>query len=322
MINANGFNLMETVNGGNTWGDFTPYCDFDGCFLEDVCFVDSVHGWYTVIEVLGCRDVTSLYYTENKGYTWEWQMSCLGELSVDFINTQVGWAINDGALWFTWNGGEYWDSTYAYLDKSVVAAYFIDLLAGWAIGVDSSIVHTFDGGLTWEAQFIATENLYDIHFVDHKSGWVVGDNGLILHTKNAGENWVTQNSGTTEELYDVCFVDIHNGWIAGDDGTILHTENGGTVSTGELKRKNNEIVIYPNPCSDAMHLRYLIHDSGHLISDLYSIDGRKIRELINEVQMPGEHEMKLDVTDLTPGVYLIRLQIGNETTVRKLVVSD
>ncbi len=97
-----------------------------------------------------------------------------------------------------------------------------------------------------------------------------------------------------------------------------------------------EFQLYPNPCSSVARLRYLIHDpstefilskaevlgtgSRYLICDLYRIDGRMIRRVIEGEQMPGEHEIEIDVSDLPAGLYFIKMQAGQDIAVRKLIV--
>ncbi|MEA3478857.1 MAG: T9SS type A sorting domain-containing protein [Bacteroidota bacterium] len=88
------------------------------------------------------------------------------------------------------------------------------------------------------------------------------------------------------------------------------------------------MVLFPNPCSAATRLRYLIHDpsttlgtgSGYLIFDLYSISGVRIERLMAEEKVPGEYEMEIDVSDLPDGLYIVRLQAGNDVRMQKLVV--
>jgi len=114
---------------------------------------------------------------------------------------------------------------------------------------------------------------------------------------------------------------------SGNEGTLeawgLRVYYETMVGMGEMPDQGGlEMRIFPNPCSDAMRLRYLIHDIGYLKSDLYGIDGRKIKELIRKEVQPGEHEMIIDVSDLPAGVYFIRLQVGVEIAVRKVVISD
>ncbi len=108
--------------------------------------------------------------------------------------------------------------------------------------------------------------------------------------------------------------------------TLIEVEDESGVPGNEKWLFN--IEIYPNPCSDATRVRYLIHDTGslgsardrYLIIDLFDISGRKIRELIHEKQTPGEYEKEINMSYLVPGVYFIRVQAGNEVAVRKLIV--
>ena len=93
---------------------------------------------------------------------------------------------------------------------------------------------------------------------------------------------------------------------------------GGYVGVEELD--DETFQIYPNPCSGTVSLRYQISDIRYQISDLYSISGLKIRGLVNEIQKAGEHEMVVDVSDLSPGVYFIRFLSGNQIITRKLVI--
>ncbi len=86
--------------------------------------------------------------------------------------------------------------------------------------------------------------------------------------------------------------------------------------------KNDQLIleISPNPCADVTRLRYLIHDIRNLKCDLYSISGIKIKRLIDEMQMPGEHEIEIDMNDLSAGMYYIRVQAGEQVATHKLVV--
>ncbi len=116
---------------------------------------------------------------------------------------------------------------------------FVDADLGWIAGSTGTILHTTNGGSTWNAQWSGTNSrLSDIAFVDSSSGWIVGGAGTfglmygtILHTTNGGLDWTLQASGAVSSLNGVSFVDSANGWIVGDEGTILHTADGGTTWT-------------------------------------------------------------------------------------------
>jgi len=75
----------------------------------------------------------------------------------------------------------------------------------WAVGHDSTIIHSTDLGRTWTLQHfrplwdgpISERPLIDVHFFDGRRGLAVGAYGLIMRTDDAGRNW------TVEQIADV-----------------------------------------------------------------------------------------------------------------------
>jgi photosystem II stability/assembly factor-like uncharacterized protein len=106
--------------------------------------------------------------------------------------------------------------------------HFIDNNNGWAVGYFGKIIHTKDGGETWEIQASGTENvLTGVSFNNLNNGWAVGHGGTILHTKDGGKSWIKDNSGVKNYLFDVSSTDPMNAWVCGEKGVILHTSDGG-----------------------------------------------------------------------------------------------
>jgi hypothetical protein len=97
------------------------------------------------------------------------------------------------------------------------------------------------------------------------------------------------------------------------------------VSTEEFKIQNSKfkIEIFPNPAEDEVVVSVNSRQSSVVsyvtlsICDLY---GREVRTLKDVVYSPGEYNVRMDVSGLPPGVYLVRLQAGGQSAVRKLVV--
>jgi len=72
----------------------------------------------------------------------------------------------------------------------------------WAVGFNSVIVCTADGGKTWEFQKSGVENnLCAVSFVSPAVGWISGRAGLILHTTDGGKTWTQQKSGVTSHQW-------------------------------------------------------------------------------------------------------------------------
>lgn len=99
----------------------------------------------------------------------------------------------------------------------------------WVIGYPGIILHSADGGETWEGQTPAGHDdaLLSSDFIDEKTGWIVGRKGLVLRTTDGGATWTPGKSGTPEPLLSVDFVSETHGWAVGNFGVILHTADGG-----------------------------------------------------------------------------------------------
>jgi PKD repeat protein len=90
-----------------------------------------------------------------------------------------------------------------------------------------------------------------------------------------------------------------------------------SVLVGISELIDGEILIYPNPASDFVNILVTGHRSQVTSLQLSSIEGRQIFQTETR-----EEEIEIDVSDLEDGVYLLKIQMGNEIAVRKLVVGD
>ena len=100
---------------------------------------------------------------------------------------------------------------------------------GWACGRNGTIIHTRDGGSSWQLQKSKTDyTLSAITFISDKEGWAAGDQGTILFTRDGGNTWTRQDCPVSNFfLMDVCFVSPLKGWIVTERTHILATVDGG-----------------------------------------------------------------------------------------------
>ncbi len=117
---------------------------------------------------------------------------------------------------------------------------FVDETHGWAAGGLGTIMHTRDGGATWEEQKTGTHFFLEkIFFIDRKHGWAVGGwprdyevailggMGVILATTDGGATWKVQLDSVGGWLTGLTFLDQKNGWAVGEFGTVWRTRDGG-----------------------------------------------------------------------------------------------
>jgi photosystem II stability/assembly factor-like uncharacterized protein len=125
--------------------------------------------------------------------------------------------------------------------NTLTAMSFVDANTGWAVGTggfygSAVIMHTTDGGMTWEAQDSGAEYaLHDVCFIDGNNGWAVGTQTTILKTTDGGNTWTSNYDAPRlpSALTGVCFVDAQTGWAVGwaaaaSGGPVIwHTDDGG-----------------------------------------------------------------------------------------------
>lgn len=110
-----------------------------------------------------------------------------------------------------------------------------DGLEGWLGGTGGTVLHTENGGSTWEAQpFGVTTECWDVNMAAPDTLWAVGDAGMIRRSVNGGGSWSAQTSGTSNYLHRTWFLNASEGWVVGDLGTIRRTTNGGANWTAQV----------------------------------------------------------------------------------------
>lgn len=88
-------------------------------------------------------------------------------------------------------------------------------------------------------------------------------------------------------------------------------------------RENSIFSIYPNPAEGEVVVSVVSRQSlvvSHMKICILDLYGREVRTLMDETKSPGEYTVRMDVSDLPAGVYLVRVQAGGQSAVRKLVV--
>ena len=68
---------------------------------------------------------------------------------------------------------------------------------------------------------------------------------------------------------------------------------------------------YPNPFNPSTKIKYYIPHNSFVKITLHDILGSEIRTLVNENAQPGNYEILLDGSDLSSGMYFVRLSLEN-----------
>ena len=69
-------------------------------------------------------------------------------------------------------------------------------------------------------------------------------------------------------------------------------------------------------------ITYQLSTPTELKVDLYNLQGQRVRNLFQDFQFPGNHEMELSSRGLEGGTYLVRFQTGSSVLTRKVVIAE
>lgn len=77
---------------------------------------------------------------------------------------------------------------------------------------------------------------------------------------------------------------------------------------------------YPNPFNPLTSISYSISKDTRVRITLFNLRGEAVKELVNEVKTPGIHTVSLDAANLASGIYFYRMDTGQGSQVRKMVL--
>jgi photosystem II stability/assembly factor-like uncharacterized protein len=242
-VNSNG-QVLQTSDGGDSWQQRLL---LSNAYLRCVGFANAQSGW-----VGSLTPGQRLFHTADGGANWtalDDQMPAeappaICGLSVVSDEVVYGSGTNfpdkpTGVIKTT-DGGTTWTAqSMAEHATLLVDCFFRDEQTGWVVGgkadvpnprrddVHAVVLHTEDGGKTWENRLAGVEGLPDgewgwkIAFVDDMVGYVSLENlsdGAVLKTTDGGKSWTRKPVNDPQDnanLEGIGFVDDQLGWAGG-----------------------------------------------------------------------------------------------------------
>lgn len=313
--------ILHTTNGGTTWDiQYAKQGEWFFHALKDIEFLDMDKGW----AIGGSQHVHPpqepiILFTDNGGDDWN-DYSYITDKSlsaIQFIDQEIGWIVGHELILKTYDGGqnwtELWTGYHSWIDFS-----FVDEYHGWIVGDSISgegdvVMKTSDGGITWEKQFFNGSYFKKIFFTDQSNGWLIR-NDQLFYTNDGGNSWILQFTGANTELGGLFFLNNDLGWIVGYNSSVLKTDKGGVVNLDEpsiIKIEKLRVTLFPNPFTTSTTIEYTLNSSQAVTINFYNQFGKQV-DAIERQQPPGPQQVVWSPFNLSPGIYYIRLQAGEQ----------
>ncbi len=118
-----------------------------------------------------------------------------------------------------------------------------------------------------------------------------------------------------------------------DEPGISVLANDGSTSGFQLPKVTNEDQIarhipeqfelrqnYPNPFNPTTNILFRLPRDEHVRIDIYDILGRPVQTLLNEPFQAGIHTVTFNGSSFSSGIYFFRVQAGNESLIKKMML--
>jgi len=274
--------IYKTSDGGSNWSKLAN--GFRVQFLRRLSFADKSNGW-----VLGKRAGGQFptYRTTDGGQNWN--RSTHDFTAITFIDSLMGFAIENGAVYRSLDGGNNWKqisenpASFATWNANMA---FADTTHGW-IWNSFGVYHTIDGGRTWQTEdgIARIENVFPggLFMLNKEVGWAVGSDGWIF--KYESDNITSVISPTTEVPSD-------------------------------FKLFRN----YPNPFNPTTTIRYFLPSQEEIEISVFNILGKKVEVLFSGLQNTGMHQIEFEGTELSSGIYFYQLRTKSFVKTKKCLL--
>ena len=88
----------------------------------------------------------------------------------------------------------------------------------------------------------------------------------------------------------------------------------------DLKQKLAAVIVYPNPATTTANYKLILKQPASIEIDIADITGRAVARGHKANASSGDHTIPVDISSLSPGLYLYKLMAGGEVQTGKLQV--
>lgn len=324
--------IYYSSDGGASWVK-----QGENAYTYSISFSDQSNGW--AIGPLEWNDgfsSSTILKTTNGGGAGGGEPEQRVVIDEKFDGAQFppnGWSIDQTHQTNTWIAGNITDQNFNSIDPTNVYSAYCPWIAAdqdeclitpsFALASGVANIEFYAGHST---QWLSAATLKLLISIDGGINWT-----QIWEANNDGQpwSWRYQNVDITQYANNP---NMKLAWqYVGNDGDVAAIDNvklTGFVTVTDVKEEENERVSkhyelsqnYPNPFNPSTTIRYSIPTSGKVKLLIYDVLGREVKTLVNQEQHAGTYTVDFNASNLSSGVYIYRLIVGEFSQTRKLIL--
>lgn len=272
-----------------------------------------------------------IFLSTDRGQTWTEVNSGLTGISAKYVTSIIVngnniFAGTDGSgVYISTNNGQSW--TLSGLNGKNVYCFGVSGTNLFA-GVYGGVYLSTDNGTNWSnaSTGLTGSTGIDVRALSTSGSSVFAgiNNGGVFYSNSNGSNWIAVNTGLTSN--SVKSLTVFQGYLFAG------------VNSGLWRRPLSEIITsvkqtsfeppnsftlhqnYPNPFNPSTTIRFAVNQKGFTSLKVYDLLGREVATLIEQQLSSGTYEVTFNASSLSSGVYIYRLQTGNNSLSKRMTV--
>lgn len=284
--------LVYSTNGGETWTPPVPTITSVDSDWDPDLLVDSfnrIHLFYTIYPssnpFWGARNYYK--YSDDVGLSWYFPNNPSNGMFSDNYRSQLiegtRYDVQRNILYVTWKDERDFNTSNGNVQGDIMLAYSTDRGLNWM--PSEFITDRYDSTIGFKAAVILANGEFAVNYE-------------VISQDNIND------PNTSVRVY-------------------FRKRSIITTAINDNALQANKFLLfqnYPNPFNPTTLITYQLSASSMVKLTVYNIMGDEISTLVNMQQTSGHHEVVLDGSNLSSGVYYYKLQTDNFSEVKKMIL--
>ncbi|MBK9761469.1 MAG: hypothetical protein IPO90_16260 [Flavobacteriales bacterium] len=325
--------LYKTTNGGGTWTDISTTIQPQP---TGICGL-SIPNAQTIY---GCGIWSSPAYiirSNDAGNTWiysDMSAYALALVDIHFLTPDTGFvtgtSINPaegGIVLRTTNGGASWQTVHTTGVTSDIiwkiqvldASHCFGSVYGVGLALDTRMIRSSDGGLTWEGREVADHYTYaeGMGFIDPLHGWVGGD-AELFSTSDGGDTWVSTVMGA---LHNRFFrVNENTAYLSGQS-IYKFSSDPNSIAPLSVPSQQHQLSASLSPDGGTLNISVDLLRTTIAVLEIRASDGRLIDRPLFDRHASGAYHFSVKDFRSGPGVVLVILSTNEGLISERVIVT-
>ncbi|MDX5348932.1 MAG: T9SS type A sorting domain-containing protein, partial [Hymenobacteraceae bacterium] len=86
-------------------------------------------------------------------------------------------------------------------------------------------------------------------------------------------------------------------------------------------QNNGNFKLFPNPFTTATTLQYKTETPGNVTVRIFDMQGKLVKEVFNKAVAAGEHQLEIDGSSYSAGMYICEVNLNNQLYRDRIVIN-